>query len=163
MRKIKMVLAAAVIAFVGVFGAMTPVAHAKDEKTTTSGNQCPPDSARKTWDSSIAECNMPVEHKNDNLFNTIQTVINVILALLGIIAVVMIILGGINFITSQGDPTKTKKGRDTILYGIIGLVVALLAYAIVNFVLTNIFGKNSSNSSSDDKKAVTTTIVQKKD
>ena len=47
----------------------------------------------------------------------------------------MIILGGISYATSQGDPGKVKKGKDTILYGIIGLVVALLAYAIVNFVL----------------------------
>lgn len=51
----------------------------------------------------------------------------------------MIIIGGFNFMTSAGDPGKVKKGKDTILYGIIGLVVALLAFAIVNFVLNGIF------------------------
>ena len=56
------------------------------------------------------------------------------------IAVVMIILGGITYATSQGDPSKVKKGKDTILYGIIGLVVALLAFAIVQFVLNAING-----------------------
>ena len=52
----------------------------------------------------------------------------------------MMIVGGINMATSQGDPAKVKKGRDTLLYGVIGLVVALLAFAIVNFVLKNVFG-----------------------
>ena len=47
----------------------------------------------------------------------------------------MIIIGGIHYATSQGDAAKVKKGKDTILYGIIGLVIAILAYAIVNFVL----------------------------
>jgi hypothetical protein len=59
---------------------------------------------------------------------------------MGIIAVVMIILGGISYATSQGDPGKIKKGKETILYGIIGLVVSLLAFAIVNFVLGALSG-----------------------
>ena len=59
--------------------------------------------------------------------------------MLGIVAVIMVIIGGFTYMTSQGDPGKTKKARDTILYGIIGLVIALLAFAIVNFVLANIF------------------------
>ena len=50
----------------------------------------------------------------------------------------MIIIGGINYALSQGDPGKVKKAKDTILYGIIGLVVALLAFAIVQFVLSAI-------------------------
>ena len=65
----------------------------------------------------------------------IRTVINAIVFIVGMIAVVMIILGGVNYATSQGDPGKVKKGKDTILYGIIGLVIAILAFAIVNFVL----------------------------
>ena len=65
----------------------------------------------------------------------IRTVINAIVFIVGMIAVVMIILGGVNYATSQGDPGKVKKGKDTILYGIIGLVISILAFAIVNFVL----------------------------
>ena len=71
----------------------------------------------------------------NDINSIIQTIINTIIFVIGIVAVVMIIIGGINYATSQGDPSKVKKGKDTILYGIIGLVVALLAYAIVNFVL----------------------------
>ena len=42
--------------------------------------------------------------------------------------------------TSSGDAGKVKKAKDTILYGIIGLVVCVLAFAIVNFVISNILG-----------------------
>ena len=73
--------------------------------------------------------------KTEDLNEVIKRIVNTIIFVIGIVAVVMIILGGINYATSQGDPSKVKKGKDTILYGIIGLVVALLAFAIVNFVL----------------------------
>ena len=46
----------------------------------------------------------------------------------------MIVIGGVSYATSQGDPGKVKKGKDTIMYGIIGMIIALLAFAIVNFV-----------------------------
>lgn len=77
--------------------------------------------------------------KKDDLMNTLQVVINVVIGVIGFIAVVMMIMGGISFATSQGDSSKVAKARNTILYGVIGLIVALLAYAIVNFVLSNVF------------------------
>ena len=80
----------------------------------------------------------PQDCSEDKSLNTlVQTIITTIIFAVGMIAVVMIILGGISYATSQGDPSKVKKAKDTILYGIIGLVVALLAYAIVNFVLSS--------------------------
>lgn len=75
---------------------------------------------------------------NADLMDTIKNIINVVLGIVGIVAVVMMIIGGISFITSQGDAGKVTKARNTILYGVVGLVVALLAFAIVNFVLDNI-------------------------
>ena len=50
-----------------------------------------------------------------------------------------IILGGVQYTTSAGDSSKVKKAKDTIMYGIIGLVIALMAYSIVNFILSNVF------------------------
>lgn len=64
--------------------------------------------------------------------------LNVVFGFIGVIAVVMIVLGGISYATSQGDPGKIQKGKNTILYGIIGLVVVLMAFAIVNFVLKSV-------------------------
>ena len=70
----------------------------------------------------------------------IKTIINAVIGVVGAVAVIMIIVGGINYATSQGDATKVKKGKDTILYGIIGLVIVIMAYAIVNFVLAALIG-----------------------
>ncbi len=96
---------------------------------------------------SLAECN--VEDNTTGLMNVLTTVINVILAVVGFVAVVMIILGGISMITSQGDTGKVAKGRLTIIYGVVGLVIALLAFAIVNFVLTGVFNGNTTGGTSD--------------
>lgn len=79
-------------------------------------------------------------NNEDNLMNTLTVIINVIVGVVGFIAVVMIVIGGIGFVTSQGDTNRVAKARNTILYGVVGLVVALLAYAIVNFVLSSVFG-----------------------
>ena len=78
-------------------------------------------------------------YDNANLMGTVNTIISVILGVVGFIAVVMIIIGGISYTTSAGDASKVKKAKDTILYGVVGLVIALLAFAIVNFVLTSVF------------------------
>ena len=78
-------------------------------------------------------------NSSEGLMRTIKTIINVVLGVVGIIAVVMVIVGGISMATSQGDTAKVAKGRNTVLYGVVGLVVALLAFAIVNFVLTSVF------------------------
>ena len=76
----------------------------------------------------------------DDLKKNIQTVVNVLLFILGAIAVIVIIIGGIRYTTSNGDPGQTKAAKDTILYAVVGLIVAILAYAIVSFVL-NAFKK----------------------
>ena len=75
----------------------------------------------------------------DTFSSSLQVALNWVFGIIGIVAVIMIILGGFTMMTSSGDPGKVKKGKDTILYGVIGLVVALLAFAIVNFVLANVF------------------------
>ena len=95
---------------------------------------CPSGSERATAPT-LAGCNV----KEDNtLMPTIKQIIDVIISVLGIAAVVVIVLGGVQYTLSAGDAAKLKKAKDTILYGVVGLVVALLAWAIVNFVLTSI-------------------------
>ena len=80
-----------------------------------------------------------IEGQN-NLWGNVQGIINAVIGALGIVAVIVIIIGGINYMTSSGDAGKVKKAKDTILYGVIGLVVCVLAFAIVNFVISNILG-----------------------
>lgn len=71
-----------------------------------------------------------------NVGDIIKTIVNVLLFILGAVAVIMIVIGGIRYSISQGDSGAITSAKNTILYAVIGLVVALLAYAIVNFVLT---------------------------
>ncbi|HRJ06798.1 MAG TPA: pilin [Candidatus Saccharibacteria bacterium] len=79
--------------------------------------------------------------RNNNLSGFIQTIINVLLFVIGAAAVIMIVIGGIRYVLSNGDSAQINGAKNTILYAVIGLVVALLAYAIVNFVITQ-FIKN---------------------
>lgn len=51
-----------------------------------------------------------------------------------LIAVAFVVVGGVQFVTSQGDPEKAKKARQTILNAIIGVIVAILAAAIVSYI-----------------------------
>lgn len=75
-----------------------------------------------------------------SLQNTIIAIINAVVGMLALVCVIVIIIGGVNYMTSSGDAGKVKKAKDTILYGVIGLVVCVLAFAIVNFVISNIIG-----------------------
>ena len=66
----------------------------------------------------------------------ITKLINVMLFIIGVLSVIMIIYGGIIYVISAGDSGRVSKAKNTIMYAIVGLIVALLAYAIVNFVIT---------------------------
>ena len=68
----------------------------------------------------------------------ITQVVNILLWVIGIISVVMIIIGGIRYATSNGDSNQVTGAKNTIMYAVVGLVIAIFAYAIVNFVLTQI-------------------------
>jgi hypothetical protein cdivTM_30108 len=61
--------------------------------------------------------------------------INVFASVMGFLAVGMIIYGGFMLLTAQGDPAKIKRGKDVVTYSIIGVILVMLAYAIVNFVM----------------------------
>lgn len=75
------------------------------------------------------------ENATIKLEDGIKIVVNILLFLIAAIAVIMIIIGGIRYTTSNGDSSQTKSAKDTILYAVVGIVVAILAYAIVNFVV----------------------------
>ncbi|MDO5451999.1 MAG: pilin [Candidatus Saccharibacteria bacterium] len=64
-----------------------------------------------------------------------KQITNTILYIVGIIAVIMLIIGGIKYVVSGGDSKKVTDAKNTVLYAIIGLVIAFLAFAIVNFVI----------------------------
>ena len=70
------------------------------------------------------------------LINTVSNVLMAIYGIVGVLAVVMIVVGGVKYMTSQGDPGKIQSAKNTIMYSIIGLVIVLAAFAITNFILS---------------------------
>lgn len=83
---------------------------------------------------------------NFNIGTAITNIVNIMLYALGAIAVIMIVIGGIRYTTSNGDSNGIQSAKNTILYAVAGLVVAILAYAIVNFVVSNLLGSGGSQS-----------------
>lgn len=104
--------------------AMAPVGAATDPFGNNACSNVP--------DSTICEAR---DDPDSFITTDIKNVVNLLLFVVGILAVIVIIVGGIMYTTSGGDPSKVKSAKDTILYAVIGLVVAILAYSIVNFVV----------------------------
>lgn len=75
---------------------------------------------------------LPTTAANDP---TMRNVFNVVLALAGAVAVAFVVFGGIKYMLSQGEPNEIKQSRDTILYSIIGLVVVVVSFMLVNYVI----------------------------
>ena len=70
----------------------------------------------------------------------VLAVVNWLLFAVGVISVIMLIVGGIKYATSAGDSNKVTSAKNTIMYAIIGLAVAVLAFAIVGFVTDTLNG-----------------------
>ena len=68
----------------------------------------------------------------------IKTVVNVLLWAVGVLSVIMIIFSGFRYITSAGDASKTKSAQSTLIYSVVGLIVAIMAWAIVNMVINRL-------------------------
>ena len=85
----------------------------------------------------IAGCNEPTG-KNKDVVEIVQSGVNVVISLVGMLAVFSIIYGGFTYMTAQSDPAKIKRGKDMVLYAVVALVVAFLAYGIVLFVTRNL-------------------------
>lgn len=83
-----------------------------------------------------------------------RQITNTILYIVGVIAVIMLIIGGIRYVISGGDAKKVTDAKNTVLYAIIGLVIAVFAYAIVNFVITSL-----PHSDDDDNDETQTSLL----
>ena len=88
-----------------------------------------------------ADCSVVKENKlsYQNGATGVWKIIQVATGALGLVAVIMIVIGGIKYATSGGDASGTKSAKDTILYAVIGLVVALIGQTVV-LLVTGFFG-----------------------
>ncbi|MDB5177189.1 MAG: conserved rane protein of unknown function [Candidatus Saccharibacteria bacterium] len=77
---------------------------------------------------------------------TFRTLTNVMLFLVGAISVIMLIIGGMRYVVSGGDSSAVTGAKNTILYAIVGIIVAILAYAAVSFVISSLSGSSVGTS-----------------
>jgi len=124
MKRLKLFIASLSIAVVGTV-ALVPA-------TTTYAAENPLDQICNGAASNDSEV---CANKNQDANALIKTLINTLLYIIGALSVVMIIFAGISYTTSAGDAGKVTRAKNTLLYAIVGLVIAFLAYAIVNWVL----------------------------
>lgn len=143
--KFKSLVLASLLAVVGVF-AVNAGDFAAAKVT------CPVGSVwEKEEKDSFAECNLPKDiEEQPSLMTTVTTIINIIVGVVAVIAVIVIVVGGIFFVTSTGESAKVARARNTIIYGVVGLVISLLAFAIVNFVLKAVFGGGEDDGGDKD-------------
>lgn len=140
--KISKLVIAFIISILGIsFLSFTPIAHAAGDVCSQNKSSVP----AEVWNA--AGC----EGTSDDLPGLIVGILNAIIAISGIIAVIFVLIGGINYMTSAGDSAKLQKAKNTILYACIGMIIAVLSFAIVNFVIVNIIGGRSSSESSQEE------------
>ncbi|MCX7779209.1 MAG: pilin [Patescibacteria group bacterium] len=70
----------------------------------------------------------------------VANVIKLILGLVGVLALIMFIYGGITWMTSGGNVEAVKRGKNTLVWAVLGLAVVFFAYSLVNFILTKVLG-----------------------
>lgn len=73
--------------------------------------------------------------KIDGDSGLVKSVVNILLWVIGILSIIMIIFSGIRYVTSAGDASKTKAAQNTLIYSVVGLIVAIMAWAIVDLVV----------------------------
>lgn len=143
-RSIQFIFASLVVVLgLAVTPVLTPAASALDPfsracdtgSAPAPGATAPETPGEGTTESEGASTSICGAAEQDSAEKIIQNVINVILLVLGMIAVIMIIIGGVRYTTSNGDANAIKGAKDTILYSVVGLIVAILSFAIVNFVI----------------------------
>ena len=121
MKRIKTLVAAFFVAVVGTF-ALVPASSTL--ALDPLGNIC-----SSNPDSEVCKS------KDDNANELIGTIVNTLLFVIGALSTIMIIVGGIFYVISNGDSGKIARAKNTITYAVVGLVVAFVAFAIVNWVI----------------------------
>jgi len=120
------IFAAFVFALVALFSPIAPTANAADCGAAGDGIKAGINCAEGTGVPGT------LFGGSDSIFTK---VVNVLLYLIGAISVIMLIYGGIRYTTSGGNSANVTAAKNTIMYAIIGLIVAFLAFAVINWVL----------------------------
>ena len=75
-----------------------------------------------------------IPNSTGDIFSGIGKAVSTGLLLLGGLAIIFIVIGGLQYILAAGNPARLKQARDTLLYAVVGVIVAGGAYGIIGFV-----------------------------
>ena len=136
MKKITMMVAGVLIMPLLAFGLTTTVAsqsaRAETKKSTTTTYTLGSGIESAKGDGAADKID------GDNGDATVKNIVNLMLWIVGVVSVIMLIFGSFRYVISNGDSTKVTAAKNTIMYAVIGLVLAIFAYAIVNFVISGL-------------------------
>ena len=124
-QRLKVLLSSFVIAVAGIVVVATPVVAQTPEQLACQGSG-------GSWSGSTCS------HGSRTVTGKLKSVGNILIFITSAISVIMLIVGGLRYALSGGEQKTITEAKNTILYALIGLIIAAAAYAIVNFVLGNI-------------------------
>jgi hypothetical protein len=125
---------AIVMSFLSVLGLCqgkswaSPASICQDSSNITSGSNV----------GSSSFCQDQVGTPSNPIFTTLNLVIDIISSIAGFVAVVMIVVSGLQMVSSSGNSEKISNARNTILYALIGLIVVVLSRILVLFILKKV-------------------------
>lgn len=131
-KKIRLVLAS--FSIISVMAFVAPV-HAED----VFSGVCSDPQAPQAQSSTV--CKSKELGGKNPIFGpdgVLTVAINIISIIVGVVALIFVILGGLKFITSGSNPQDVSKARETVIYALVGLMIAGLAQVIVQFFLKKI-------------------------
>ena len=123
---------------------LSPIAFAEGGTNGTNGSGGTFNACKHVVSGKTAVCSAD----SKNATNITKNIISILLWVVGIAAVIVIIYAGITFVTAAGNPSKISQAKTMLIYAVVGLAVAILAYAIVNFVINTSSGKGVGGGSS---------------
>jgi hypothetical protein len=126
MKSIKMCLAACVVLVLGLGGILPALALADNPQATVCDALGSDKNCTSTPDNTV------------KLSTVLTATINIFSVVIGIVAVIMIMVAGFRYITAAGDSSKITSAKNTLIYAIVGLVVAATSQVLVRSVLARV-------------------------
>lgn len=132
-RKLKVFLASFMLTGLVCAGALSPVSAQFDLFEDTCKNNP---------NATVCQESSTNQTQNDNRIygpnGIVSTIVNLLSIVIGFAAIVVIIVAGIQYMLSTGDPTKVNNAKNAILYALVGLVVAVIARVVVVFIINKL-------------------------
>lgn len=79
----------------------------------------------------------------------IGRIIGAVLGIIGSVALAIFVYGGLTWMTSAGNPDKVRKGKEIVIWAVLGLAVIFTSYAIINFVITSFTGEETEETTEE--------------